>query len=319
MVEALNEALRRQLSADERVLVLGEDVGRLGGVFRVTDRLQEEFGDKRVFDTPLGESGIAGVSVGLALYGYRPVAEIQFDSFVLPAFNQIVAHAAKYRFRSRGRVPVPLVLRIPFGGGIGAAELHSESPETYFAHTAGLKVVVPSTPLEAFDLLSMAIESSDPVMFFEPKSRYWSKQEGELGEDPLVIGKARVVRGGDACTLISYGAMVARCLEASAAAEEDGVEVEVIDLRSLVPLDVATIVESVKKTGRAIVVHEAPMTLGFGAEVAARVMEEAFESLAAPVLRVTGYDMPYPPAKVEKTYVPSIDRILAAIDRVLNF
>ncbi|MGH9195240.1 MAG: alpha-ketoacid dehydrogenase subunit beta, partial [Acidimicrobiia bacterium] len=303
MVEALNEALRRQLSTDDRVLVLGEDIGRLGGVFRVTDRLQEEFGDDRVFDTPLGESGIAGMSIGLAMYGYRPVAEIQFDSFVLPAFNQIVAHAAKYRFRSRGNMPVPMVLRIPFGGEIGAAELHSESPETYFAHTAGLTVVVPSTPLDAFDLLTMSIQSSDPVIFFEPKSRYWSKQEGELGEDPLPIGRARVVREGDACTLISYGAMVARCNEAAMAAEEDGVSVEVVDLRSLVPLDVGTLIQSVRKTGRAIVVHEAPKTLGFGAEVSARIMEEAFESLQAPVLRVTGYDTPYPPAKVEKSYV----------------
>jgi len=319
MAEALNEALRRSLSTDDRVLVLGEDIGRLGGVFRITDKLQTEFGRERVFDTPLAESAIIGLSLGLALYGYRPVAEIQFDGFVYPGFNQIVSHVAKHRYRSRGRAPVPMVVRIPFAGGIGAAEHHSESPEAYFAHTAGLKVVVPSTPLDAFDLLTQSIADPDPVIFFEPKSRYWSKQQGELGSETLPIGKARVAREGDACTLISYGAMVTRCLETATAASEDGVEVEVVDLRSLVPFDLETVAASVAKTGRAVVVHEAPMTAGFGAEIVAQVAEEVFLSLEAPILRVTGYDTPYPPAKTEKYYVPSVDRILAAIDRVLKY
>jgi pyruvate dehydrogenase E1 component beta subunit len=319
MAQALNEALRRALAGDDRVLVLGEDIGKLGGVFRITDRLEQEFGPERVFDTPLAESGIVGVSVGLALYGFRPVAEIQFDAFVYPGFNQIVSHAAKYRYRSRGTAAVPLVIRIPFSGGIGAAEHHSESPEAYFAHTAGLKVVVPSTPLDAFGLLTAAIEEDDPVIFFEPKSRYWTKEQGELGESVLPIGKARVVRNGDACTLISYGAMVARCLEVARAAEEDGVGVEVIDLRSLVPFDLETAAASVSKTGRAVVVHEAPLTAGFGAEVAARVTEEVFLNLEAPILRVTGYDTPYPPAKLESHYLPSVDRILGAVDRVLSY
>ena len=319
MAQALNEALRNSLSDDERVLVLGEDIGKLGGVFRITENLQEEFGPTRVFDTPLAESGIVGFSLGLALRGYRPVAEIQFDGFIYPSFNQVVSHVAKHRFRSRGRAPVPLVVRVPFAGGIGAAEHHSESPEAYFAHTAGLKVVVPATPLDAFDLLTQAISDPDPVFFFEPKSRYWSKEDAELGQDSLAIGNARVVRQGDACTLIAYGAMVPRCLETATAASEDGVEVEVIDLRSLVPFDLETCAKSVEKTGRAVVVHEAPLTAGFGAEVAASLAESAFLHLEAPILRVTGYDIPYPPAKVEEHYVPSVDRILGAIDRVLSF
>lgn len=319
MAQAINQGLRHSLDSDDRVLVLGEDVGKLGGVFRVTEGLQEEFGSKRVFDTPLAESAIAGVSIGLCLYGFKPVAEMQFDAFMFPAFNQIVTHAAKYRNRTQGRSSVSMVVRVPFAGGIGSAELHSESPEAYFAHTSGLKVVVPAGPLDAFDLLVASISDPDPVLFFEPKSRYWSKEIGELGSSPLPLGKARVVREGDACTLIAYGAMVPRSLEAAQAAAEDGVEVEVIDLRTLVPFDLETVSASVAKTGRAIVVHEAPLTAGFGAEVAARVTEEVFLSLEAPILRVTGYDVPYPPAKIERYYVPSIDRILTAIDRVLGF
>lgn len=319
MAQALNTALRDALSEDDRVLVLGEDIGKLGGVFRVTDKLQERFGSERVFDTPLAESGIVGLSLGLALYGFKPVAEIQFDGFVYPAFNQIVSHVAKHRFRSRGTAPVPMVVRIPFAGGIGAAEHHSESPEAYFAHTAGLKVVVPSTPLDAYCLLRESIADPDPVIFFEPKSRYWSKQSGELGSDALPIGRARVVRKGDACTLIAYGAMVSRCLETAEAAAEDGVEVEVVDLRSLVPFDLETVSESVSRSGRAVVVHEAPLTAGFGAEVVAQVTQEVFLNLEAPILRVTGYDIPYPPAKVEAHYVPTVDRILGAIDKVLNY
>lgn len=319
MAQALNTALHDSLSEDDRVLVLGEDIGKLGGVFRITDKLQDQFGPERVFDTPLAESGIVGLSFGLALYGFKPVAEIQFDGFVYPGFNQIVSHVAKHRFRSRGTAPIPMVIRIPFAGGIGAAEHHSESPEAYFAHTAGLKVVVPSTPLDAYALLRASIADPDPVIFFEPKSRYWSKETGELGEDPLPIGRARVLRRGDACTLVTYGAMVARCLETAEAASEDGVEVEVIDLRSLVPFDLETVADSVRRCGRAVVVHEAPLTAGFGAEVVAQVTQEVFLNLEAPIHRVTGYDIPYPPAKVEAHYLPTVDRILGAIDKVLNY
>lgn len=319
MADALNEALRTALANDDRVLVLGEDVGKLGGVFRVTDRLQEEFGEARVFDTPLAESGIVGFSLGLALYGYRPIAEMQFDGFVYPAFNQIVSHVAKHRFRSRGRAGVPLVIRIPFAGNIGAAEHHSESPEAYFAHTAGLKVVVPSSALDAYDLLLASVADPDPVIFLEPKSMYRKSEEGVLGETSLPIGKARIVRDGDACTLVAYGAMVETCLSAADAASEDGYEVEVIDLRSLVPFDLPTVAASVEKTGRAVVVHEASMTAGFGAEVVAQVTEEAFLKLEAPILRITGYDIPYPPAKIEEYFVPNVDRILGAIDRVLSY
>lgn len=319
MAEALKEGMRHSLAEDDRVLVLGEDIGKLGGVFRCTDGLQDEFGTERVFDTPLAESGIVGVSIGLAIYGFRPVAEMQFDAFMFPAFNQLVTHAAKYGNRSMGRARIPIVVRVPFAGGIGAAELHSESPEAYFAHTAGLKVLVPSTPFDAYDLLRSAIADPDPVLFFEPKSRYWAKQSGELGDAALGIGRARVVREGNECVLISYGAMVARSLEAAEAAAEDGVEVEVVDVRSLVPLDVKTLSKSVAKCGRAVVVHEAPLTAGFGAELAARLTEESFLNLEAPILRVTGYDVPYPPAKIEEHYVPSVDRILGAIDRVLSF
>ncbi|MFN2609840.1 MAG: alpha-ketoacid dehydrogenase subunit beta [Actinomycetota bacterium] len=319
MAEALNAALRKSLADDDKVLVLGEDIGKLGGVFRITDKLQDEFGPERVFDTPLAESAILGVSVGLSLYGYKPVSEIQFDGFVYPSFNQIVSHVAKYRYRSRGRAAMSLVVRIPFAGEIGAAEHHSESPEAYFAHTAGLKVVIPSNPDDAYDLLIQSINDPDPVIFLEPKSRYWTKQEAAIGRSTLPLGKARVVREGDACTLIAYGAMVQRCLQTAVAAAEDGVEVEVIDLRSLVPLDIETVASSVTKTSRAIVVHEAPLTAGFGAEVVAQVTERAFLKLEAPILRVTGWDTPYPAAKVEKHYVPSVDRILGAIDRVLTF
>ena len=318
MVKALNEALRRSLQEDDRTLVLGEDVGKLGGVFRVTEGLQSEFGTERVFDTPLAESAIAGVSLGLALAGWRPVAEMQFDGFSYPALDQIISHIAKYRYRSRGRQTAPVVIRIPFAGGIGAAEHHSESPEAYYAHTAGLKVVVPSSPVDAYHLLRASITDPDPVIFFEPKSRYWAKEEGELdGGEPLPIGRARVVRPGNDCTIFSYGAMVARSFAAAEAASD--ADIEVIDLRSLVPLDLDAIASSVRRTGRAIVVHEAPMTAGFGAEVVARIMEDAFDYLEAPVVRVTGYDTPYPPATVESHYLPSVQRILAAIDHVTNY
>jgi 2-oxoisovalerate dehydrogenase E1 component beta subunit len=320
MVKAINEALRHSLSEDSRMLILGEDIGKLGGVFRVTEGLQDEFGTGRVFDTPLAEAAIAGVSLGLALAGWHPVAEMQFDGFSYPALDQIISHVAKYRFRSRGRQPVPLVIRIPYAGGVGAAEHHSESPEAYYAHTAGLKVVTPSSAIDAYHLLRASIADPDPVIFFEPKSRYWSKEEGELGGDgALPIGRARVVRDGSDCTIVAYGAMVARSLQAATRAAAQGVESEVIDVRSLVPLDLDALAASVRKTGRAVVVHEAPMTAGFGAEIVARLMEDAFDYLEAPVLRVTGYDIPYPPATIESHYVPSVERVLAAIERVVNY
>lgn len=319
MAQALNEGLRHSLKGDDRVLVLGEDVGKLGGVFRITDGLQAEFGEERVFDTPLAESAILGVSLGLTMAGFKPVAEIQFDAFSYPALDQVISHIAKYRYRSAGTLSVPLVMRIPEGGEIGAAEHHSESPETYYAHTAGLKVVVPSSPIDAFNLLVRSIEDPDPVIFFEPKSRYWSKESGDLVPNGLPIGKARVVRDGQHATLIAWGAMVARCLQVAELATEDGVELEVLDLRTLVPLDLDALAESVRKTSRAVVVHEAPLTLGFGAEVVARLMEDCFDSLEAPVLRVTGYDTPYPPAKSEEHYLPSVDRILAALEKILAY
>jgi len=319
MVAALNQALRDSLRDDDRVLVLGEDVGKLGGVFRVTDRLQDQFGTERVFDTPLAESAIAGVSLGLALAGWRPVAEMQFDGFSYPALDQVISHIAKYRYRSRGRQGVPVVIRIPFAGGIGAAEHHSESPETYYAHTAGLKVVVPSSPLDAYNLLVRSIRDPDPVIFLEPKSRYWSKETGEPSADGPPIGAARVLREGGDCTVVAYGAMVARSLAAAARLADEGVEAEVLDLRTLVPLDVEALADSVRRTGRAVVVHEAPLTLGMGAEVAARIMEEAFDYLDARMIRVTGNDTPYPPAKLEEHYLPTVDRIARAVRRTVEY
>jgi 2-oxoisovalerate dehydrogenase E1 component beta subunit len=320
MAQALNRALRDSLQSDERALVLGEDVGKLGGVFRVTDGLQKEFGPERVLDTPLAESAIAGVSLGLALAGWHPVAEMQFDGFSYPSLDQVISHIAKYRYRTRGRQGAPLVIRIPFAGGIGAAEHHSESPETYYAHTAGLKVVVPSSALDAYRLLMQSIADPDPVIFLEPKSRYWSKESGDLAADGSPIGKARTIRDGSSCTIVAYGAMVARSLQAAEKlSDSDGVEAEVIDLRSLVPLDIEALGESVRRTGRAVVVHEAPLTLGMGAEVSARIMEEAFDFLEAPVIRVAGYDTPYPPATLEKHYLPSVDRITHAVLRTVNY
>jgi 2-oxoisovalerate dehydrogenase E1 component beta subunit len=319
MVAALNRALADSLREDERVLVLGEDIGKLGGVFRVTEGLQGEFGEERVFDTPLAESGIAGVSLGLALAGWRPVAEMQFDGFAYPALDQVISHVAKYRYRSRGRQGVSVVIRIPFAGGIGAAEHHSESPESYFVHTAGLKVVVPSSALDAYALLRRSIADPDPVIFLEPKSRYWSKEAGELSTDSLPIGKSRVVREGSDCTIVAYGAMVARSLGAAARLAEDGVECEVLDLRTLVPLDIDALGAAVRRTGRAVVVHEAPLTLGMGAEVASRIMEEAFDYLEAPVARVAGYDTPYPPATLEGHYLPNAQRIARAVRRTLEY
>ncbi|TMF89279.1 MAG: alpha-ketoacid dehydrogenase subunit beta [Chloroflexi bacterium] len=318
LVQALNEALRHELREDPRTLVFGEDVGRLGGVFRVTDGLQEEFGERRVFDTPLAESAIVGSAIGLALAGWRPVCEIQFDGFSYPALDQVITNLAKYRGRTRGRAALPVTIRIPSGGGIGGPEHHGESPETYYAHTAGLKVVAPSGPAEGYQLLRAAIRDPDPVIFLEPKSRYWTKEEVDAAAAGR-LGQARIVREGTHATLIAWGAMTARCLQAAEAAAEDGVELEVVDCRSLVPLDVDTLSASVRKTGRAVVVHEAPLTAGFGAEISARLMETIFRDLKAPVLRVTGYDIPYPAAAVEAAYLPDLDRILTAVQKVLDY
>ena len=319
MVGALNAALRDAMQADPRTLVFGEDVGALGGVFRVTEGLQDEFGTDRVFNTPIAEAGIAGMCVGLAMAGWRPVAEMQFDGFSYPALDQVISHVAKYRERTRGRVPMPVVIRIPSFGGIKGKEHHGESPETYYVHTAGLKVVVPSSPIDAYTLLRRSIDDPDPVIFLEPKSRYWSKEEGELATDGPALGSARIVREGDACALIAFGAMVGRCLEAASTLAGEEIECTVLDLRSLVPLDVDAIAGLVRTTGRAVVVHEAPLTLGMGAEIVARIVEEAFDHLEAPVLRVTGPDVPYPPASLEQHYLPSVERITDAVRKVVAY
>src|SRR5436190_20457934 len=315
----LNEGLRKALENDPKVLIMGEDVGKLGGVFRVTDGLQKDFGEDRVIDTPLAESGILGTAVGLAMRGYRPVCEIQFDGFVYPAYDQIVSQVAKLHFRSRGLVKMPIVIRIPFGGGIGAVEHHSESPEAYFAHTAGLKVVACSNPVDAYWMIQQAIAGDDPVVFLEPKRRYWEKAELDTDVDRDPLFASRVVRTGSDVTVLAYGPMVKTSLEAATAAADDGIDIEVIDLRTLSPLDLATVYESVRRTGRAITVHEAPVTLGLGAEIAARITERCFYSLEAPVLRVAGFDTPYPPSRIEEEYLPDLDRVLDAVDRALAF
>ncbi len=319
MVSALNTALADALAEDPRVLVFGEDVGDLGGVFRVTQDLQRRFGRERVFNTPIAEAGIAGMCVGLAMAGWRPVAEMQFDGFSYPALDQIISHVAKYRERTRGRVPMPVTIRIPSFGGIKGKEHHGESPETYYVHTAGLKVLAPSTPLDAYRLLRLAIADPDPVIVLEPKSRYWSKETGELTIEGPGIGSARILREGSACVVVTYGAMVSRCLEAAEALAAEGVEVTVLDLRSLSPLDVEALVGAVRRVGRAVVVHEAPRTLGMGAEVVASLVEGAFDHLEAPVRRVTGWDVPYPPASLEQIYLPSVDRIAHAVREVVRY
>ncbi|MEQ6903794.1 alpha-ketoacid dehydrogenase subunit beta [Nocardioides sp. YIM 152588] len=320
LAKALNAALRRSMEEDAKVLVMGEDVGRLGGVFRITDGLQKDFGEERVMDTPLAESGIVGTAVGLAMRGYRPVVEIQFDGFVYPAYDQIVCQVAKFCARTQGRVPMPIVIRIPFGGGIGAVEHHSESPEAQFAHTPGLKVVACSNPVDGYWMLQQAIASDDPVIFLEPKRQYHStKAEVDDEATPGPLWASRVVRAGDAATLIAYGPTVGTCLDAASVAADEGRQLEVIDLRTLSPLDMGPVHESVRRTGHAVVVHEAHVNLGMGAEVAARVTEECFYSLEAPVLRVGGWDTPYPPARVEEEYLPDLDRVLDAVDRSLAF
>jgi 2-oxoisovalerate dehydrogenase E1 component beta subunit len=319
---ALNEGLRKALENDPKVLIMGEDVGKLGGVFRVTDGLQKDFGEARVVDTPLAESGIVGTAIGLALRGYRPVCEIQFDGFVFPAFDQITTQLAKMGYRSRGHLSLPVVIRIPCGGGIGAVEHHSESPEALFTHTGGLRVVACGDPADAFAMIQLAISSDDPVIFFEPKRRYWEKAEvdtagGVAAAPPL--GKAKTVISGTDATVLCYGPMVRTCAEAAMAAAGDGHSLDVIDLRSLYPLDTDTIFESVRRTGRCVVVHEAPVTGGLGAEIAARVTEECFYRLEAPVLRVGGFSTPYPPSKLEEYYLPDLDRVLDAVDRTFTY
>ncbi|SDI81594.1 pyruvate dehydrogenase E1 component beta subunit [Frankineae bacterium MT45] len=317
LAKALNAGLHRAMAADEKVLMMGEDVGKLGGVFRITDGLQSEFGSERVFDTPLAEGGIIGTAVGLAMRGYRPVCEIQFDGFVYPAFDQIVSQVAKMHARSSGMVKVPLTIRIPFGGGIGAVEHHSESPEAYFAHTAGLKVVACSNPSDAYWMLQQSIASDDPVVFLEPKRRYWSK--GSVAATAPQLHQARVVRPGSDLTLVAYGPMIDTALQCAEVAASEGHDLEVIDLRSISPLDTATLVESVRRTGRMVVVHEASSSFGVGSEVAARVQERAFYSLAAPILRVTGFDTPYPTSRLEEEWLPNVDRLLDAVDRSLEY
>jgi 2-oxoisovalerate dehydrogenase E1 component beta subunit len=317
MVKALNDGLRKAMEADPKVIVMGEDVGRLGGVFRVTENLQKDFGEDRVFDTPLAEAGIIGTAVGLAIRGFRPVCEIQFDGFVFPGFDQIVNQVARLHNRSAGAVRMPITIRIPYGGGIGAIEHHSESPEAYFAHTAGLKVVSCSTPSDAHWMLRQAIASDDPIVFFEPKRRYWTK--GEIAVEPTPLHQASIVRAGRDLTVLAYGPMVATALEAATIAADEGRDLEVIDLRSLSPMDMPTILESVRRTGRLIIVHEASISHGLGAEIAARVQERAFYSLEAPVLRVAGYDTPYPPSRIEEDWLPNADRLLDAVDRSLEY
>nr|WP_245620752.1 alpha-ketoacid dehydrogenase subunit beta [Cryptosporangium arvum] len=322
LARALNAGLRSALDTDSKTLIMGEDVGRLGGVFRVTDGLQKDFGEHRVIDTPLAESGIIGTAIGLAMRGYRPICEIQFDGFVYPAYDQIVSQLAKIHYRSQGQVKLPVVVRIPFGGGIGAVEHHSESPEAYFVHTAGLKVVTCSNPADGYTMIQQAVASDDPVIFFEPKRRYWEK--GEVPDeaprsDWYPLHSTRVVRPGTDATLVGYGPMVRTLLESADAAVEDGRDLEVIDLRTLSPLDLEPVYASVERTGRLIVVHEAPFTLGLGSEIAARVTERCFYALEAPVLRVTGYDTPYPPSRLEDDYLPDLDRVLDAVDRSFEF
>jgi 2-oxoisovalerate dehydrogenase E1 component beta subunit len=316
---ALNAALRDALKEDPRVLVFGEDVGRMGGVFRVTDGLQADFGPERVFDTPISEAGIVGAAVGLAFAGWTSVVEMQFDAFSYPGLEQVIDHVAKMRERTRGRVGMPITIRIPSFGGIRGKEHHGESPETYYVHTAGLKVVVPSSPLDGYRLLRHAIADPDPVIFLEPKARYWTKESGELSADGPGIGEGRVLREGTACALISYGAMVARCLDAAETLAAEGIDVRVVDLRSLSPLDDDLLGSCASETGHVVVVHEAPRTLGMGAEIAARVMELAFDLLEAPVARVTGWDVPYPPASLEQHYLPSVERIADAVRRTVRY
>lgn len=319
IAKALNAGIQKAMQEDPKVLMFGEDVAELGGVFRVTEGLHKEFGQDRVFNTPIAESGIIGTAIGLAMRGYRSVTEIQFDGFVFPAFNQITTQLAKLTYRSEGFLKMPVVIRIPYGGGIGAVEHHSESPEAYFAHTAGLRIITPSNPNDAYWMIQQAIKSDDPVIVFEPKRRYWQKGPVNLDTPPMPMHNARLMREGTQVTLLAYGPMVTTALQAAEIGADEGISIEVIDLRSLSPIDYPTIMASVMKTGRVIVAHEAPTNVSLSSEIAARIAEQAFYHLEAPVLRVGGFDTPYPPAKLEEAYLPDADRILEAVDRVLAY
>ncbi|MFC7532047.1 alpha-ketoacid dehydrogenase subunit beta [Actinoplanes sp. GCM10030250] len=314
MAGALNRALRDALHADKSVVVFGEDVGPLGGVFRITDGLTAEFGDERCFDTPLAESGILGMAIGMAMNGMRPVVEMQFDAFAYPAFEQLVSHAAKMRNRTRGRVGVPIVIRVPYAGGIGGVEHHCDSSEAYYAHTPGLHVLAPANPADAYGLLRQAIASPDPVVFLEPKKLYFSRTEADLEEAVAPIGRAAIRRAGTDATLIAYGPAVPVALEAAEAAAQEGRSLQVVDLRSIVPFDDETVCEAVRSTGRAVVIAEAAGFASVSSEIVARVTERCFHSLHAPIRRVTGFDIPYPPPKLEHFQLPSVDRILDAVD-----
>ncbi|KOX04861.1 pyruvate dehydrogenase E1 component beta subunit [Micromonospora profundi] len=316
MAKALNTALADALEADERVVVFGEDVGQLGGVFRITDGLQARFGEKRCFDTPLAEAGIVGFAVGLAMSGLRPVVEMQFDAFAYPAFEQIASHVAKLRNRTRGALSVPIVIRVPYAGGIGGVEHHCDSSEAYYAHTPGLKVVTPATVADAYSLLREAIDDPDPVVFMEPKKLYFASADAELPTRAEPFGRAVVRRPGRDATLVAYGPAVPVALEAAEAAREEGWDLEVVDVRTIVPFDDATITASVRRTGRCVVIQEAPGFAGVGAEIAARVQERCFHALHAPVLRVAGLDIPYPAPMLEHTHLPGVDRVLDAVARL---
>jgi pyruvate dehydrogenase E1 component beta subunit len=321
LARAVGDGLRAAMESDPKVVVMGEDVGRLGGVYRVTDALQKDFGEDRVVDTPLSESGIIGTAIGLAMRGYRPVCEIQFDGFVFPGFDQIVTQLARLHQRSGGHLRLPVTVRIPFGGGIGGVEHHGESPEAYFAHTPGLRVVACSSPSDAFHMIQQAVACDDPVIFFEPKRRYWERGAIDPAGAAVPLDRARVVRAGTDVTLVAYGPMVRTCLDAAAVAEAEvpSRSIEVVDVRSLSPLDWDTLVAAAARTGRCVVVHEAPRQLGLGAEIAAWLTEECFYRLEAPVGRVCGYDTPYPPARLEAEYLPDVDRILDAVDRTFTY
>ncbi|MGO3885610.1 MAG: alpha-ketoacid dehydrogenase subunit beta [Mycetocola sp.] len=319
MAKAINLGLREAMLANDRVLLMGEDIGPLGGVFRVTEGLHAEFGGERVRDTPLAESGIVGTAIGLAMRGYSPVCEIQFDGFIFPAFNQITSQLARMSARHNGALSMPVVIRVPYGGRIGAVEHHQESPEAYFAHTPGLRVVSPSTPNDAYWMIQEAIASPDPVLFFEPKSRYWPKGEVDLSGPAAPLHASRIVRTGTDVTLVGHGAMVSTLLQAAQIAAGEGISAEVVDLRSISPIDYEPLLDSVRRTGRLVVAQEASGNASVGSEIAATVTEKAFYSLEAPVLRVSGFDTPFPTAKLESFFVPDADRVLEAIDRSLAY
>ncbi|MBC7308576.1 MAG: alpha-ketoacid dehydrogenase subunit beta [Tetrasphaera sp.] len=319
IARGINSGLRAAMEKDPKVLLMGEDIGKLGGVFRVTEGLQKDFGEDRVIDTPLAESGIVGTAIGMALRGYRPVIEIQFDGFVYPAFDHIVSQVAKMRARSLGAVTLPLVIRIPVGGGIGAVEHHSESNEAYFTHTAGLRVVCCANAEDAYWMIQQAIETDDPVIFYEPKRRYWDKGEVDTSAPQRGLYESRIVKEGSDLTLLAYGPMVKTCLQAAQVAEEEGRSLEVIDLRSLSPLDLPALIGSTQRTGRVVIVHEAPTFGGLGGEIAARLTESCFYHLEAPIMRVGGYNVPYPPSRLEEDFLPDLDRVLDTVDKSLSY